>query len=171
MPVSNRKADVSHRTMSAKTQQLPDASGRVARTRKRIHDAARHAFSEQGLAVQIDDVIHIAGISRGTFYNYFRTVENLFEHVAAEMAGDMGERIYSRSRIWRTSPFASPMVFAISAYAPTGSATGASSSPTSGSPPKRCKRRSAKRRCATSKAASPAAASACGLTKRKARWR
>jgi AcrR family transcriptional regulator len=82
--------------MSAKPQQLPDASGRVARTRKRIHDAARRAFSERGLAVQIDDVIVIAGISRGTFYNYFRTVEELFEHVAAEMAGDMGERVVSR---------------------------------------------------------------------------
>lgn len=82
--------------MSVNTQQLPDASGRAARTRKRIHDAARHAFSKRGLAVQIDDVIQIAGISRGTFYNYFRTVEELFEHVAAEMAGDMGERIHSR---------------------------------------------------------------------------
>ena len=82
--------------MSARTQQLPDASGRQTRTRKRIHDAARRAFSERGLAVQIEDVIRIAGVSRGTFYNYFRTVEELFEHVAAEMASDMGERIYSR---------------------------------------------------------------------------
>jgi AcrR family transcriptional regulator len=82
--------------MSTKTVQIPDGAGRAARTRKRIEDAARRAFSERGLAVQIDDVIRIAGVSRGTFYNYFQTVEELFERVAAEMARDMGDRIHAR---------------------------------------------------------------------------
>src|ERR1700757_5150964 len=66
---------------------------RTARRRPRIHDAARHAFAKQGTAVQIDDVVKLAGIARGTFYNYFRTVDELFEHVAAEMAHDLSERI------------------------------------------------------------------------------
>jgi AcrR family transcriptional regulator len=82
--------------MSTKTVQIPDGAGRAARTRKRIQEAARHAFSERGMAVQIEDVIRIAGVARGTFYNYFQTVEELFQHVAAEMARDMGERIHGR---------------------------------------------------------------------------
>jgi AcrR family transcriptional regulator len=82
--------------MSTKPLRFPEPAGRTARTRKRIQDAARHAFSERGTAVQIDDVIRIAGVARGTFYNYFQSVEELFEHVAAEMARDMGERIHRR---------------------------------------------------------------------------
>lgn len=81
---------------SANTIAMPDASGRAARTRRRIHDAARQEFSRHGLAVQIDDIVRAAAISRGTFYNYFSTIEGLFEHVAAEMARDMGERIHAR---------------------------------------------------------------------------
>ncbi|PXF32336.1 hypothetical protein WH50_05385 [Pokkaliibacter plantistimulans] len=75
---------------------MQEQAGRSARTRKRIHDAARRAFSERGTAAQIDDVVLIAGISRGTFYNYFHTIDELFQHVAAEMARDMGERVHSR---------------------------------------------------------------------------
>lgn len=82
--------------MSTKTVQLPESAGRAPRTRKRIQDAARRAFSERGMTVQIDDVIRIAGVARGTFYNYFHTVEDLFQHVAAEMAHDMGDRIHGR---------------------------------------------------------------------------
>lgn len=82
--------------MLTKAVQFPELAGRAARTRQRIHDAARRAFSERGTAVQIEDVIRIAGVSRGTFYNYFQTVEELFEHVAAEMARDMGDRVHAR---------------------------------------------------------------------------
>jgi AcrR family transcriptional regulator len=77
---------------SAKVEPLDD-SARTSRMRRRIHDAARKAFAEQGTGVQIDDVVRRAGIARGTFYNYFRTVDELFEHVAAEMASDLSERI------------------------------------------------------------------------------
>jgi AcrR family transcriptional regulator len=82
----------------AKVSSLHDDS-RTGRMRRRIHDAARRAFAEQGTAVQIDDIIKLAGIARGTFYNYFRTVDELFEHVAAEMAHDLGERIYARNSV------------------------------------------------------------------------
>lgn len=72
-----------------------DDSSRALRMRRRIHDAARRAFAERGTAVQIDDIVKLAGIARGTFYNYFRTVDELFEHVAAEMAGDLAQRVYA----------------------------------------------------------------------------
>lgn len=75
-----------------------DDSARAARMRRRLHDAARRAFSELGRQVQIDDVVRIAGVARGTFYNYFRTVDELFEHVAAELARDMGDRVDSLVR-------------------------------------------------------------------------
>jgi len=80
---------------SAKVESLDD-SARTSRMRRRIHDAALRAFAEQGTGVQIDDVVKRAGIARGTFYNYFRTIDELFEHVAAEMAHDMGARVYTR---------------------------------------------------------------------------
>jgi AcrR family transcriptional regulator len=92
--------EVTRETMAAResaaaTVASLDDSSRAVRTRRRIHDAARRAFAEQGTAVQIDDVIRRASIARGTFYNYFRTVDELFEEVAAEMARDLGERIYA----------------------------------------------------------------------------
>ena len=73
-----------------------DGSDRVSRTRRRIHDAAQRAFAEKGLAAQIDDIVRVAGVSRGTFYNYYRTVDQLFSAVAAELAEDLGHRIYAQ---------------------------------------------------------------------------
>ena len=81
---------------SAKVESLDD-SARTSRMRRRIHDAARLAFAEQRTGVQIDDVVKRAGIARGTFYNYFRTIDELFEHVAAEMASDLSERIVAHN--------------------------------------------------------------------------
>jgi len=81
---------------SAKVESLDD-SARTSRMRRRIHDAALRAFAEQGTGVQIDDVVKRAGIARGTFYNYFRTIDELFEHVAAEMARELSERVVARN--------------------------------------------------------------------------
>ncbi len=81
--------------MLAKIARL-DGSDRVSRTRRRIHDAAQRTFAEKGRAAQIDDIIRDAGVSRGTFYNYYRTVDQLFEEVAAELAEDLGRRVYAQ---------------------------------------------------------------------------
>ena len=81
--------------MLAKIARL-DGSDRVSRTRRRIHDAAQRTFSEKGLAAQIDDIVRVAGVSRGTFYNYYRTVDQLFSVVAAELAEDLGHRVYAQ---------------------------------------------------------------------------
>ena len=69
---------------------------RASRTKRRIHDAAQRSFSEKGMAAQIDDIVRLAGVSRGTFYNYYRTVEELFEAVAAELSDDLGHRVYAQ---------------------------------------------------------------------------
>jgi len=51
---------------------------RRARTRSRIFAAALAVFAEKGPdAPVIDDFIKAAGVARGTFYNHFRTTEEL----------------------------------------------------------------------------------------------
>ncbi|MGE4480545.1 TetR/AcrR family transcriptional regulator [Acidocella sp.] len=55
---------------------------RRADTRKRIIEAAIPLFAQGGEVLVIEDFVRVANVSRGTFYNYFRTVEEL--HEAAE---------------------------------------------------------------------------------------
>ena len=51
---------------------------RSARTETRILEAALGVFADMGPdAPKIDDFVQAAGISRGTFYNYFESVEEL----------------------------------------------------------------------------------------------
>lgn len=53
---------------------------RSARTETRILEAALRVFAEMGPeAPKIDDFVVAAGISRGTFYNYFEGVNELLE--------------------------------------------------------------------------------------------
>jgi AcrR family transcriptional regulator len=58
---------------------MPYASTHKARTRERILDAARKLFTHRGFErVAIDDVMAKAGLTRGGFYNHFRTKDELF---------------------------------------------------------------------------------------------
>src|SRR5512137_1877770 len=51
---------------------------RRARMRLRIIESALRVFAEKGPeAAVIDDFIKAAGVARGTFYNHFRTTEEL----------------------------------------------------------------------------------------------
>src|SRR5271166_2453279 len=51
---------------------------RSARTETRILEAALRVFADMGPdAPKIDDFVQAAGISRGTFYNHFESVEEL----------------------------------------------------------------------------------------------
>ena len=63
---------------------------RRARTRSRILAAALRVFAEKGReAPVIDDFIRAAGVARGTFYNYFRSTDELFEATAGWLEEDM----------------------------------------------------------------------------------
>jgi AcrR family transcriptional regulator len=65
-----RPAAVDHRTRVGKE--------RRARTRGRIFAAALAVFAEKGPdAPVIDDFIKAAGVARGTFYNHFKTTDEL----------------------------------------------------------------------------------------------
>jgi AcrR family transcriptional regulator len=64
--------EVDHRTRVGKE--------RSARTEQRILEAALGVFAERGPdAPVIDDFVQAAGIARGTFYNHFKTVEELLQ--------------------------------------------------------------------------------------------
>jgi AcrR family transcriptional regulator len=63
---------------------------RRARMRVRILEAAVQVFAQKGGdSPVIDDFIRAAGVSRGTFYNYFRTIEELLGATVAWFADDL----------------------------------------------------------------------------------
>ncbi len=54
--------------------------------RRQLTDCARMLFSRQGYyATSVEDVIREAGVSRGTFYNYFDSKRVLFAEVLEEL--------------------------------------------------------------------------------------
>ena len=63
---------------------------RRARTRQRILEAALGVFSEMGSsAAVIEDFIRAAGVARGTFYNYYDSVEALLVATTAWLEEDL----------------------------------------------------------------------------------
>ena len=73
----------------------PDHRPRVAaerreRMRKRLIESAMIVFAEKGVGASvIPDVVAAAEVSQGSFYNYFRTNEDLLTAVSAELSGEM----------------------------------------------------------------------------------
>lgn len=69
---------------------------RRQKMRRRLVDSALVVFSEKGVdASVIDDVIVAAGVSRGTFYNYFRTNSDLLTAVSEELSNEIIQMIES----------------------------------------------------------------------------
>jgi len=67
------------------------ALGREQRARKAAHivNVAIKVFAKRGaFGIVIDDFVRAAGISRGTFYNYFQTTEELLEAAISKMSND-----------------------------------------------------------------------------------
>jgi len=63
------------------------AAERRQKMRERLITGALSVFAERGLHdTAIDDVIKAVDVSRGTFYKYFRTHEDLLEAVSASMS-------------------------------------------------------------------------------------
>jgi AcrR family transcriptional regulator len=66
------------KTQPASAVVLPAGRGRGASTRERILDAASELFYEHGIhEVSADRIIEVVGITKVTFYRYFRTKEDL----------------------------------------------------------------------------------------------
>ena len=54
-----------------------------SRTRRQLLDAASEVFAERGEGFSIADVAARAGVSHGTFYNYFRDRDDLLDALVA----------------------------------------------------------------------------------------
>ena len=86
---------VTSRPMSKKPPSLEDHRVRVGaerreKTRMRLLQSALGVFSEKGPdAAVIDDVIVAAGVSRGTFYNHFKTTHELLLALATSMSDEV----------------------------------------------------------------------------------
>ncbi len=66
------------------------AAERRERMRARLVESAFAVFAERGVGASvIQEVIAAAGVSQGTFYNYFRTNEELLQAVTEELHGEL----------------------------------------------------------------------------------
>ena len=58
---------------------LPRHERKKIQTRERIYRAALKLFSERGLvATTVDEIVAVADVAKGTFFNYFRSKEEIF---------------------------------------------------------------------------------------------
>ena len=65
----------------------PNVGARGQRTQQRILDAALRAFGEEGYhACSIDRITKLARCSRVSFYQYFSSKEDVFRHLAGQVA-------------------------------------------------------------------------------------
>ena len=61
---------------------------------KRIHEAALRLFAEKGNSeISVSELATAAGVARGTVYNNLESPDHLFQHVAAQLADEMDERV------------------------------------------------------------------------------
>jgi AcrR family transcriptional regulator len=80
----------------AEARPAPKLGGKRERTRKKILEATFELIgNEKGLTVRIEEICAAAKISRGTFYNYFTSLEQLFEVLAIELSHDLNRALVS----------------------------------------------------------------------------
>lgn len=66
------------------------AAERRERMRKRLIESAMIVFADKGVGASvIPDVVAAAEVSQGSFYNYFRSNEDLLTAVSAELSAEM----------------------------------------------------------------------------------
>lgn len=79
---------------AADEQPIRKLGGKRERTRKKILEAAFSLLgNEKGLTVRIEEICAAARVSRGTFYNYFTSLEQLFEILAIELSHDLNRAL------------------------------------------------------------------------------
>jgi len=75
------------------------AAEKRARMRRKLIENALLVFAEKGVdASVIDDVIRAADVSRGTFYNYYRTNAELQVAASDELGNEIVQQIEDRTR-------------------------------------------------------------------------
>lgn len=89
-----RKKAVTERTGGPVNHRTLVGEHRSTATRARILAAAAQVFSVKGMDTPvIDDFVRAAGISRGTFYNYFSTTTELLDATVEWLREDMNRSI------------------------------------------------------------------------------
>jgi AcrR family transcriptional regulator len=82
-----RRADRAAIVRRAPFSDNPEVGIRGQRTQQRILDAALRVFADDGYhAASIDRIAKVAGCSRVSFYQYFASKEDVFGHLAAQLA-------------------------------------------------------------------------------------
>jgi AcrR family transcriptional regulator len=80
--------------LSAPERPAPKLGAKRERTRRKILEATFGLIgNEKGLTVRIEEICAAARISRGTFYNYFTSLEQLFEVLAIELSQDLNRAL------------------------------------------------------------------------------
>lgn len=68
---------------------MPGRRSKHETTREKIADSAGRLFNRHGFnAVSIDDVMADAGLTRGSFYNYFKSKTDLYAESVARVVGN-----------------------------------------------------------------------------------
>ena len=71
----------------------PRTAVRRARTRKKLLDAARVVFERDGFHdARLADIVREAGVATGTFYNYYRSKEEIFRDLVTLVIADLVQR-------------------------------------------------------------------------------
>src|ERR1700691_3185860 len=85
---------------SARSDHRPRvAAEKRARMRRKLVESALLVFAEKGVdASVIADVIGAAGVSRGTFYSYFRAIAELLVAVNEELNDEISTLIKAQVR-------------------------------------------------------------------------
>ena len=87
MTVMSGQARTGRAKRGADDRRPEELSGKRERTRKRIFEATFKLIGhERGLSVRIEEICAAAAISRGTFYNYFTSMDELFQTLAVELS-------------------------------------------------------------------------------------
>jgi AcrR family transcriptional regulator len=83
---------------ASQTRRPTRVSGTRARTRAVLLDAALRVFARKGAgAASIQEITAEAGVANGTFYNYFRTREELLAAATARLADRFFDEITTSS--------------------------------------------------------------------------
>lgn len=77
---------------------------RGLKTQARLCEAATKVFAEKGFhGTRVDDIVHGATTSHGTFYLYFGSKEALFEHLVAQVSAELHRLADSAPTVARTA--------------------------------------------------------------------
>lgn len=68
-------------------------------TRARLYEAALELFRQKGFeAVQVDEIVRVAGVARGTFYLHFQGKDEVLEAFRENVERDLRERLEAIER-------------------------------------------------------------------------